>query len=112
MEKKGKGMRKGELKLTELGGGSRVLYQARFFSYSKSWYYFDYLDRHIPWNRPTIRVFARSCLRPRFSCCVASRGLPELVYSGLKRHAYSWDDFSPIKGILDCKILDPFGTCK
>ena len=28
-----------------------------------SWKFFDYLNNRIPWNRPTIRVFGRSCLQ-------------------------------------------------
>lgn len=48
---------------TELGNGSQVLYMGRFISYQESWNYFDYLNKHIPWTRPTIRVFGRSCLQ-------------------------------------------------
>jgi hypothetical protein len=40
-------------------------------------------------------------LQPRDTCYVASPGLPELVYSGYKPHANSWDDFPPIKDLLD-----------
>ncbi|KAI5671274.1 hypothetical protein M9H77_11638 [Catharanthus roseus] len=85
---------------TELGNGSQVLYMGRFISYQESWNYFDYLNKHIPWTRPTIRVFGRSCLQQRDTCYVASEGLPELVYSGYHPHAYSWDEFPPLKEIL------------
>ncbi|MCD7447635.1 Alpha-ketoglutarate-dependent dioxygenase alkB 2 [Datura stramonium] len=39
--------------------------------------------------------------QPRDSCYVASEGLPQLVYSGYQPHAYSWDEFPPLKDILD-----------
>ncbi|KAL1191975.1 DNA oxidative demethylase ALKBH2 [Cardamine amara subsp. amara] len=52
-------------------------------------------------QRPTIRVFGRSCLQPRDTCYVASSGLSALVYSGYRPDAYSWDDFPPLKEILD-----------
>uniref|UniRef100_A0A6N2JYR5 Fe2OG dioxygenase domain-containing protein n=1 Tax=Salix viminalis TaxID=40686 RepID=A0A6N2JYR5_SALVM len=84
-----------------LGNGSEVIYIQKFIGYEKSWEFFDYLNKHIPWIRPTIRVFGRQCLQPRDTCYVASPGLPELVYSGYKPHAYSWDDFPPIKDLLD-----------
>ncbi|XP_015072255.1 DNA oxidative demethylase ALKBH2 isoform X3 [Solanum pennellii] len=38
---------------------------------------------------------------PRDTCYVASEGLPQLVYSGYQPHAYSWDEFPPLKDILD-----------
>lgn len=40
-------------------------------------------------------------LQPRDTCYVASSGLPELGYSGYQPHAYSWDDFPPLKDILE-----------
>lgn len=39
--------------------------------------------------------------QPRDSCYVAIEGLPQLVYSGYQPHAYSWDEFPPLKDILD-----------
>ncbi|XP_057765097.1 DNA oxidative demethylase ALKBH2 [Salvia miltiorrhiza] len=85
----------------DLGSGSRILQMPRFISYQHSWNYFEYLDQTIPWTRPTIRVFARSHLQPRDTCYVAAEGLPQLVYSGYNPHAYSWDEFPPLKEILD-----------
>ncbi|CAN8314732.1 unnamed protein product [Cochlearia groenlandica] len=85
----------------DLSHGSEVIYIQRFLPFKKSWALFDYLDKHIPWTRPTIRVFGRSCLQPRDTCYVASSGLTALVYSGYRPHAYSWDDFPPLKEILD-----------
>lgn len=49
--------------LKDLGNGSQVLYISRFISYQQSWNYFDYLNNNIPWARPTIRVFGRSCVQ-------------------------------------------------
>ncbi|KAK4398820.1 DNA oxidative demethylase ALK [Sesamum angolense] len=85
----------------DLGNGSQVLHMQRFISYQDSWNYFDYLDKNIPWTRPTITVFARSHLQPRDTCYVASEGLTQLAYSGYQPHAYSWDEFPPLKEILD-----------
>ncbi|GLU20622.1 hypothetical protein SLE2022_368120 [Rubroshorea leprosula] len=85
----------------DLGSGSEVLYIPKFLSYDEAWKFFDYLNDHIPWTRPTIRVFGRSCLQPRDTCYVASAGLPDLIYSGYQPKAYSWDDFPPLKDILD-----------
>lgn len=47
----------------DLGNGSDVVYMPRFLSSDKSWELFDYLDAHIPWTRPNIRVFGRSCVQ-------------------------------------------------
>lgn len=47
----------------DLGNGSQVLYASRFISYQQSWNYLDYLNNNIPWTRPTIRVFGRSCVQ-------------------------------------------------
>lgn len=85
----------------DLGHGSDLIYIQRFLPFQKSWTLFDYLDKHIPWTRPTIRVFGRSCLQPRDTCYVASSGLTPLMYSGYRPDAYSWDDFPPLKDILD-----------
>ncbi|KAL8033031.1 hypothetical protein ABFX02_13G136700 [Erythranthe guttata] len=87
--------------VVDLGNGSQVLHMPRFISYEDSWNYFDYLDKNIPWTRPTIRVFARSHLQPRDTCYVASEGVAQLAYSGYKPHAYSWDEFPLLKEILD-----------
>ncbi|XP_059624901.1 DNA oxidative demethylase ALKBH2 isoform X2 [Cornus florida] len=85
----------------DLGNGSEVVYVPRFLSFNESWKWLDYLNKEIPWTRPTIRVFGRSCVQPRDTCYVASIGLPELSYSGYQPHAYSWDDFPPLKDILE-----------
>ncbi|CAA2987960.1 DNA oxidative demethylase ALKBH2 [Olea europaea subsp. europaea] len=37
----------------------------------------------------------------RDTCYVASEGFPNLIYSGYQPHAYSWDEFPPLKEILD-----------
>ncbi|XP_010542184.1 PREDICTED: DNA oxidative demethylase ALKBH2 isoform X1 [Tarenaya hassleriana] len=94
-------------KTIDLGNESNVLFYPRFFPYDQSWGFFHFLDKHIPWTRPTIRVFGRSCLQPRDTCYVACSGLTELVYSGYRPRAYSWDDFPPLKEILDAvhKVL-------
>lgn len=65
----------------DLGNGSHVLHMPRLISYQDSWKYFDYLDKNIPWTRPTLRVFARSHVQVRFSppLITVSRMLPPLV---------------------------------
>ncbi|KAJ8760182.1 hypothetical protein K2173_011038 [Erythroxylum novogranatense] len=85
----------------DLGNGSHVIYIPRFLSFDQSWKFFDFLNTHISWTRPTIRVFGRSCVQPRDTCYVASPGLPELIYSGYKPRVYSWDDYPLLKDILD-----------
>ncbi|KAL3740957.1 hypothetical protein ACJRO7_022128 [Eucalyptus globulus] len=40
-------------------------------------------------------------LQPRDSCYVAAEGLPAISYNGHSPRAYSWDDFPPLKDILD-----------
>lgn len=40
-------------------------------------------------------------MQPRDTCYVADPGLTTLTYSGYKPHAYTWDDFPPLKDILD-----------
>lgn len=88
-------------KVTDLGNGSDVVYLPRFLTPEKSWEYLHYLNKHIPWTRPTIRVFGKPCVQPRDVCYIASEGLKELSYSGYKPDAHSWDDFPPLKEILD-----------
>ncbi|KAK6932871.1 Alpha-ketoglutarate-dependent dioxygenase AlkB-like [Dillenia turbinata] len=85
----------------DLGDGSDLIYIPRFLPSDQSWKWFDYLNKHIPWTRPTIRVFGRSVLQPRDICYVATPGLPELSYSGYQPHAYSWDEYPPLKDILE-----------
>ncbi|KAJ4704114.1 Alpha-ketoglutarate-dependent dioxygenase alkB [Melia azedarach] len=85
----------------DLGNLSEVVYIPKFLTLDDSWKFFDYLNKEIPWTRPTIRVFGRSCLQPRDTCYVASEGLPKLIYSGYEPHAYSWDDFPLLKDILE-----------
>ncbi|XP_050213577.1 DNA oxidative demethylase ALKBH2 [Mercurialis annua] len=90
-----------QIKPLDLGNGSEIIYMPRFLSFNDSWEFFNYLDSHIPWTRPTLRVFGRSCVQPRDTCYIASPGLPELTYSGYKPHVYSWDDYPPLRDILD-----------
>lgn len=53
----------------------------------------EWLNASFPWF-----LF---CLQPRDTCYIARSGLPELGYSGYQPHAYSWDDFPPLKDILE-----------
>ncbi|XP_043706026.1 DNA oxidative demethylase ALKBH2 isoform X1 [Telopea speciosissima] len=84
----------------DLGNGSEIIYFPRIISFGDSWKLFHYLDKEIPWTRPSIQVFGRSCIQPRDTCYVASEGLPELRYSGYKPRAYPWDDYPPLKDLL------------
>ncbi|VFQ84817.1 unnamed protein product [Cuscuta campestris] len=88
-------------KEVDLGNGSGVIYIPRFLSCHQSRDYLKYLNDHIPWTRPTIRVFGRPFLQPRETCYVASKGLREYVYSGYQPRAYSWEEFPPLMDILD-----------
>ncbi|KMZ57030.1 Alkylated DNA repair protein [Zostera marina] len=85
----------------DLGNGSEVVYYPRFLPQNQSYQWLEYLDKKIPWTRPEIHVFGRSCLQPRDTCYVANKGLQELEYSGYQPLAYSWDDFPPLKAILE-----------
>ncbi|KAI5434552.1 Aldehyde dehydrogenase 3 member H1 [Lathyrus oleraceus] len=97
----------------DLGNGSGVVFIQRLIPSEQSWKWFHYLDNHIPWTRPTIRVFGKSFLQPRDTCYVASSGLTELSYSGYQPHAYSWDDYPPLKDILDAvRIAMLKNSCK
>lgn len=49
--------------IIELGNESQVLYNPRLIGYDESWDWFHYFDSNIPWTRPTIRVFGRSCIQ-------------------------------------------------
>ncbi|KAF7120717.1 hypothetical protein RHSIM_Rhsim13G0140300 [Rhododendron simsii] len=83
----------GKRQTIDLQNGSEVVFIPRFLSFEESWKWFHYLNKEIPWTRPIIR--------PRDTCYVARSGLPELGYSGYQPHAYSWDDFPPLKDILE-----------
>ncbi|GAV70276.1 2OG-FeII_Oxy_2 domain-containing protein [Cephalotus follicularis] len=85
----------------DLGSGSQIVYIPRFLAYDDACDLFHYINNNIPWTRPTIRVFGRSVVQPRDTCYVASAGLPELTYSGYQPQAYLWDDFPPLKDILE-----------
>ncbi|ONK79356.1 uncharacterized protein A4U43_C01F5530 [Asparagus officinalis] len=87
-------------KTIDLGNGSEVIYVPRFVPSDQAWGWFEYLDKEIPWTRPLIHVFGRTCLQPRDTCYVASEGLSELKYSGYQPQAYSWDDYPVLKDIL------------
>lgn len=51
-------------------------------------------------------------LQPRDTCYVASAGVTELVYSGYKPHAYSWECFPPLKEILEAVRILTFNMSK
>ncbi|XP_042517132.1 DNA oxidative demethylase ALKBH2 isoform X2 [Macadamia integrifolia] len=48
---------------TDLGNGSEIIYFPRFLPFDDSWKWFHYLDKEIPWTRPSIHVFGRSCIQ-------------------------------------------------
>lgn len=50
----------------DLGNGSEVVYLPRLLNSNDSWKFFDYLNKEIPWTRPTVRVFGRSHIQVRF----------------------------------------------
>ncbi|XP_022950476.1 DNA oxidative demethylase ALKBH2 isoform X1 [Cucurbita moschata] len=91
----------GRRQTLDLGNGSEIVYISKFVSSDQAWTWFDFLNQHIPWTRPTIRVFGRSVVQPRDTCYVVNPGLTTYSYSGYKPHAYTWDDFPPLKDILN-----------
>ncbi|KAK3022661.1 hypothetical protein RJ639_045427 [Escallonia herrerae] len=60
--------------VVDLGNESQVVHLPRFLPFEDSW---------------------------KDTCYVASAGLPGVAYSGYKPHAHSWDDYPPLKDILD-----------
>jgi hypothetical protein len=63
----------------DLGNGSDVVFIQRLIPSEQSWKWFHYLDKHIPWTRPTIRVFGKSFLQVTLSSFQPSpnSGLPQ-----------------------------------
>jgi len=63
----------------DLGNGSDVVFIQRLIPSEQSWKWFNYLDKHIPWTRPTIRVFGKSFLQVILSSFHPSTnsGLPQ-----------------------------------
>lgn len=51
----------------DLGNESDVVFIQRLIPSEQSWKWFHYLDNHIPWTRPTIRVFGKSFLQVSLS---------------------------------------------
>lgn len=43
----------------DLGNGSEVVYIPRFLGFDEACKLFNYLNKDIPWMRPTIRVFGK-----------------------------------------------------
>ncbi|KAK1416372.1 hypothetical protein QVD17_32163 [Tagetes erecta] len=87
--------------VTDLGDGSDVVYVPQFLPLEKSRQYFDYIDKHMPWTRPKIRVFGRTVVQPRDVCYISDKGLKEYVYSGFKPDVHYWDDYPLLKEILE-----------
>ncbi|GLJ16388.1 hypothetical protein SUGI_0277990 [Cryptomeria japonica] len=83
-----------------MGDGSEVEYFPHLFSHKKSFEWMNYLDKHIPWTRPSLHIFGRICSQPRETCYVAKDGLPAYKYSGYEPEIHSWDDYPPLKDIL------------
>ena len=53
----------GRRQTLDLGNGSEIVYISKFVSSDQAWTWFDFLNQHIPWTRPTIRVFGRSVVQ-------------------------------------------------
>lgn len=49
----------------DLGNGSEVIHVTKFVPRDQAWEWHEYLDKHIPWTRPTIRVFGKSSIQVR-----------------------------------------------
>ncbi|KAJ7563812.1 hypothetical protein O6H91_03G126600 [Diphasiastrum complanatum] len=84
----------------ELGDGSDVLFLPHFLESKQAWQWMRSLDQDIPWCRPSLFVFGRTCTQPRETCYVASKGLQPLKYSGFEPIVHSWDDYLPLRSIL------------
>lgn len=54
-----------------------------------------------PYCVVTLNYIPFLCFQPRDTCYIASPGLPDLIYSGYQPHVYSWDDFPPLKDLLE-----------
>lgn len=84
----------------DLGDGSEVVYFPHLFPHGQSLQWLNYLDQHIPWTRPSLFIFGRTCSQPRETCYVSKGGLPAYKYSGYEPVIHSWDDYPPLKDIL------------
>ncbi|KAG6522182.1 DNA oxidative demethylase ALKBH2-like [Zingiber officinale] len=89
-----------EKRAVDLGDGSEVVYVPRLIPRDQAWEWFRYLNREIPWTRPSIRVFGRSCVQPRETCYIAEKGLAPMRYSGYQPNSYSWEEYPVVKDIL------------
>lgn len=61
---------KGEV-VVNLGNESQIKYIPNLFCFDESSAYLKFLNEHIPWTRPTIRVFGRSLLQVSLSRSLA-----------------------------------------
>ncbi|KAK2984234.1 hypothetical protein RJ640_010193 [Escallonia rubra] len=84
---------KGRTVVVDLGNESQVVHVPRFLPFEDSWNAYG-----LKASLQTLHVYTS---QPRDTCYVASAGLPGVAYSGYKPHAYSWDDYPPLKDILD-----------
>jgi hypothetical protein len=50
----------------DLGNGSAVIHFSKFVPRDQAWEWYEFLDKHIPWTRPTIRVFGKSSIQVCF----------------------------------------------
>ncbi|XP_024631742.1 DNA oxidative demethylase ALKBH2 isoform X4 [Medicago truncatula] len=69
----------------DLGNGSDVVFIQRLIPSEQSWKWFNYLDKHIPWTRPTIRVFGKSFLQ-------VHKALPGSSFNSLLLNRYKGGD--------------------
>ncbi|XP_023517871.1 DNA oxidative demethylase ALKBH2-like isoform X2 [Cucurbita pepo subsp. pepo] len=53
----------GRRQTLDLGNGSEIVYITMFVPSDQAWTWFDFLNQHIPWTRPTIRVSGRSVVQ-------------------------------------------------
>eukprot|EP01018_Ginkgo_biloba_P023209 Gb_34540 [translate_table: standard] len=84
----------------DLGEGSEVLYIPHFLPSAQSQEWMKYLDQYIPWTRPSLFIFGRTCSQQRETCYVADKSLPAYKYSGYQPVVHSWDDYPQLKEIL------------
>jgi hypothetical protein len=74
----------------DLGNGSDVVFIQRLIPSEQSWKWFHYLDKHIPWTRPTIRVFGKSFLQVTLSSIQPSPN------SGISQKSLFFSSFNAI----------------
>ena len=95
-----KKIEEGKASVMDLGNGSKVLYIPRLVALETAWKWFNYLDKRLPWIRPSIPASGRTIRQPRDVCYIADKRTTAYKYSGFQPRAHSWEEFPLLEEIL------------